>query len=462
MKRILLIIFLFISLGIEAQQLFSGAGIKIGSENTYNWRIYRSGSGSTNQSLLFASVGGTANAETIRARFTHWGGLSLGGVNINSTDLLSVNGNTRIAGNINLPLLSNQSGVISLKGEASDIAHILAEQYGSGSGSRLKFQIGDDMDDYFSFVHNHHSSGVKEIFKFTRDKADLDGDLQSSKMGHFKGWTSGGLTGLGLDMGIVNGIGHVLTYDRTNAQYHDMRITARGGANKGLYLSTNGNIGFDDDTPEAKLTVQGGDIQTSHMGHFKGWTSGGLTGLGLDMGIVNGIGHVLTYDRTNAQYHDMRITARGGVNKGIYISTNGNFGIDDDSPDHKLSVNGMVRSKEVMCDNDNWPDYVFTDSYELRSLDEVSAFIKANGHLPNIPSAQEVASNGIKLSEMSASLLEKVEELTLYTISQEEQIKDQNEKLASQNQQITTQQDALKKQEALIQTLIERIENLEK
>ncbi|MEL6559698.1 MAG: hypothetical protein AAFQ94_16015 [Bacteroidota bacterium] len=375
MKRILLILSLFLSLSVssQAQQFFSNPGIRIGgSTSTWNWRIYRSNTGSFNQSLLFANVGATANVETIRARLTQWGGLSLGGTYIASSDLLSVNGDARVSGDLILPLLSNQSGVITLKGEASDNASIHAEQYGSGTGSRLKFQVGNDPDDYFSFVHNHYSLDDVEVLKISRSNADLAGDFQVSQMGHFKGWTSNGLTGLGLDIGIANGIGNIMTYDRTNAQYHNMRLTARAGGDKGLF-----------------------------------------------------------------------------------IHTNGNFGIDIVSPSHKLTVNGSIRSKEIECEFDNWPDYVFEDSYELKSLDEVSQFIAANGHLPNIPSAQEVENNGVKLTEMSAGLLEKVEELTLYTI-------DQDKKLASQTQQISEQKDQLQKQEALIQSLIERIENLEK
>ncbi|MEL6558327.1 MAG: hypothetical protein AAFQ94_09095 [Bacteroidota bacterium] len=130
------------------------------------------------------------------------------------------------------------------------------------------------------------------------------------------------------------------------------------------------------------------------------------------------------------------------VNKTAFaIKANGHIGIGTTDPTHKLSVNGAIRSKEVRCDNDNWPDYVFTDAYKLKSLDEVSQFIAANGHLPNIPSAGEVKTNGFELAKMDASLLEKIEELTLYTIEQ---------------------QNKLKNQEALIQALIQRIEKLEK
>ena len=70
-----------------------------------------------------------------------------------------------------------------------------------------------------------------------------------------------------------------------------------------------------------------------------------------------------------------------------------------------------------------WSDFVFADDYKLRQLSEVSAFIKKNKHLPNVPSAQEVVQNGIDIAEMDAKLLQKVEELTLYVIELEKKVK---------------------------------------
>ena len=45
------------------------------------------------------------------------------------------------------------------------------------------------------------------------------------------------------------------------------------------------------------------------------------------------------------------------------------------------------------------------------------------------PSAKEVEKNGIFLGEMDAKLLQKIEELTLYTIQQEKKIEDQDEEI---------------------------------
>jgi hypothetical protein len=72
----------------------------------------------------------------------------------------------------------------------------------------------------------------------------------------------------------------------------------------------------------------------------------------------------------------------------------------------------------------NFPDYVFASDYDLMSLNDLEQYITANKHLPGVPSAQEVANNGssINLGEMQTVLLQKVEELTLYTIDQQKQI----------------------------------------
>jgi hypothetical protein len=101
-----------------------------------------------------------------------------------------------------------------------------------------------------------------------------------------------------------------------------------------------------------------------------------------------------------------------------------NVGIGTASPDAKLTVNGTIHTKEVKVDlTIPVPDYVFAKDYKLRTLTEVEVYIKANSHLPEIPSAQELEKNGLMLAEMNMSLLKKIEELTLYVI----EIKKENE-----------------------------------
>lgn len=92
--------------------------------------------------------------------------------------------------------------------------------------------------------------------------------------------------------------------------------------------------------------------------------------------------------------------------------------------DHVLFVNGSANFLEVWVrPSMDWPDYVFQTSYELMPLDSVENYISENGHLPNVPSAQEVEKNGIELGDGQAVLLRKLEELTLYIIELEKKQK---------------------------------------
>jgi hypothetical protein len=95
----------------------------------------------------------------------------------------------------------------------------------------------------------------------------------------------------------------------------------------------------------------------------------------------------------------------------------GNVGIGtSDTKGYKLAVNGKIRAQEIKVEAINWPDYVFAKDYKLPSLQETEEHIKDKGHLPGIPSAEEVKANGVDLGEMNKKLLQKIEELTLYLI----------------------------------------------
>ena len=125
-------------------------------------------------------------------------------------------------------------------------------------------------------------------------------------------------------------------------------------------------------------------------------------------------------------------TGGAGVNAPtgkMTILNNGNVGIGTTSPDSKLAVNGKIHAKEVKVNLIGWSDFVFYDNYSLPTLIEVEKHIKEKGHLKDIPSAKEVAENGIFLGEMDAKLLQKIEELTLYTIEQEKKIKKQEQEV---------------------------------
>ncbi len=86
-----------------------------------------------------------------------------------------------------------------------------------------------------------------------------------------------------------------------------------------------------------------------------------------------------------------------------------------------VRIDGIVYAKEVNVQTNVWSDCVFKAGYKLRSLNEVENFIKANNHLPEVPSEAEVTTKGINVANMNAILLQKVEELTLYLIELQKQ-----------------------------------------
>jgi trimeric autotransporter adhesin len=121
-------------------------------------------------------------------------------------------------------------------------------------------------------------------------------------------------------------------------------------------------------------------------------------------------------------------------------STNGvvikGTGLDGNS----LIVKGGVLSKEVNVKiegSEAWPDYVFKPNYKRMTLGEVEKFISINGHLPNVPSATEMAATGNNLGKTDVKLLEKVEELTLYLLDMKKANDAQAAELKALKQQVS-------------------------
>lgn len=113
---------------------------------------------------------------------------------------------------------------------------------------------------------------------------------------------------------------------------------------------------------------------------------------------------------------------------------NGKVGIGTNTPDELLTVKGTIHTQEVKVDLEGAvaPDYVFeayfkgystlAPSYEMPTLTALRAYLEKEGHLPGVPSAQELSEEGMNLKEMNLLLLQKVEELTLYTLEQQQEV----------------------------------------
>jgi hypothetical protein len=159
-------------------------------------------------------------------------------------------------------------------------------------------------------------------------------------------------------------------------------------------------------------------------------------------------GKLQFYDNTGGNIgYSVRTAAGGGWawqfvdgNNKVYFHVDyakESVGIGTTNPGtYKLAVEGTIGAREVqVITTTPWPDYVFTKNYRLRPLSEVARFIEKEGHLPEVPSAAEIAQHGHKLGEMDAVLLRKIEELTLYMI----ELKQENETLKKSLEQLKSQ-----------------------
>lgn len=128
-------------------------------------------------------------------------------------------------------------------------------------------------------------------------------------------------------------------------------------------------------------------------------------------------GGIIDYTSANSNLTTVDWTARDlFANRNIGIGTTNTQG-------YRLAVAGSMVAEAVNVKLQvNWPDYVFEKTYKLPSLKEVEEHILVKGYLLNMPSASDVEQNGIELGGMNAKLLQKIEELTLYTIAQEKKI----------------------------------------
>ncbi|WP_052266450.1 hypothetical protein [Pedobacter kyungheensis] len=225
---------------------------------------------------------------------------------------------------------------------------------------------------------------------------------------------------------------------------------------KKVVMESDGKVGIGK-TPEYNFDVAGtGRVEgqawfsygNTGMGGYS-WTNAALTTNSIEIvnnqGTVTNSSPTLVFHRYGSGGPQFRLSADGsnvlylesaGVNSSrspipygggpnsyfskLYIDADltamGNVGIGTSTPTEKLSVNGKIRAKEIKVEASNWPDYVFEEGYKVETLQKLEGYIKANKHLPGMPAAKEVETNGIAVSEMLKLQQQKIEELTLYII----------------------------------------------
>jgi hypothetical protein len=231
-------------------------------------------------------------------------------------------------------------------------------------------------------------------------------------------------------------------------------VSGGTGTNYGVYSNATGsnnyagyflgrgyfsdNVGIGTTNPFSKLTVDGGSITINDP-------NGAPNGFNINTTFTGGWAREYGFTRNNAG----KMFSFGALGSGDnltygYIGGGSSTSTNHDSPwmvfkpngsvgigttciptGYRLAVDGKVICEELNVQlSQNWPDYVFENSYNLKSLTEVEDYINENKHLPEVPSAAEVEENGINLGEMDAILLQKIEELTLYTIEQQKLIEE--------------------------------------
>jgi hypothetical protein len=173
-----------------------------------------------------------------------------------------------------------------------------------------------------------------------------------------------------------------------------------------MIITNAGNVGIGTTNPGARLEVSGGEVRFPPGSGLGGFTHFNFSGDGKNY--IRGIT--------------------------ILADNGGSVGIGTATPSSKLHVNGgdiRVSGGSFIDDGVtlNAPDYVFEPSYKLMPLEELREFVTQEKHLPNVPNAREVKESGLNLSQFQMRLLEKVEELTLYTLTQDERLSSQQDEL---------------------------------
>ena len=231
----------------------------------------------------------------------------------------------------------------------------------------------------------------------------------------------------------------------------------------------NGNVGIGTTNPATLLNVNVGNGGSNGTA---GLRIGGLENyasleLGIDGnydGMIRSYGNNLKYyaghwkikgnTATENHSHNWYTSKAGSSNWStvkMTLNHDGNLGIGTIiTGNHKLAVEGSIGAREIKVEANGWSDFVFYDDYKLPTLKEVENHIKEKGHLKDIPSAKEVEKNGFFLGAMDAKLLQKIEELTLYTIDQQKEI----EELKKQNSKIDKQQKEIEELKSLVQKLL--------
>jgi len=155
------------------------------------------------------------------------------------------------------------------------------------------------------------------------------------------------------------------------------------------------------------------------------------------------------------------IAPNSSTKSGIRISStgdleisNGSFSIVNGTTNQfKINNSGFLIARQIDVHLNTIPDYVFhsafdkdsanhyykTGFYKPLTLKQVDTFVQKNRHLPGIKSAAEYKNVGsINMGELQLSMLQKIEELTLYNIQLMKELEELNRKQTELEQKLLT------------------------
>ncbi|AMA50102.1 coiled-coil domain-containing protein [Flavobacterium covae] len=186
-----------------------------------------------------------------------------------------------------------------------------------------------------------------------------------------------------------------------------------------LLIGENGNVGIGGKSSNNKFEVYG-NTSIGGADLKLGMSDGQDQGKILDQ-------RALVHGNNDELWVNYMSDFEGGtrIGKSAIIRNNGD-----------TALQGRLEVKEIKITTTPTADFVFEENYNLPKLEEVEKHIKTKKHLPEIASANQMQQEGVNIGEFQIKLLQKIEELTLYSIEQNKKIEKQSKKIEEQNKRI--------------------------
>jgi hypothetical protein len=275
--------------------------------------------------------------------------------------------------------------------------------------------IGDDTPTLSGLVVDKVVGNAHAIFGSTTAGVSIESNWPGIGL---NGYYSGGRRPL--SAGFVGGLSMNPTTGLISI-YNSAASGAAGAVVSGIdrfFINNVGNVGIGNSNPTASLYVMRGT---------------GLNGTAAFEG-TQWASHFNYSTAENTYIRGGKDNAKVLIND---LGTNGpvQVGPSATPAGFKMSVDGKLICTELEVKVTPWPDYVFAKNYQLRPLPELEAFIEKNGHLPNIPKAEDIENQSLALGNMSKLQMEKIEEITLYMI----EINKRLQNLEKENERLKTE-----------------------